>query len=245
MADLAKLALGLSRQLAPLRSRLGATHVYDPSDYARAPMGEYLRRYCAGEKRILFMGMNPGPWGMAQTGVPFGAVPWVRDWMGISGKVGAPPDAHPQRPVLGWKCPRVEVSGDRLWSFFGHAHGSAADFFSSRCVVNYCPLLFLSANDGGVRNIAVNKMTGNAAGKMFALCDEHMDAVLRATRPEIAIGIGDWAERRLLRLAGLGSLQVGKILHPSPASPLANRGFAKVAAEQLRVLGVHDLALAS
>ena len=36
-----------------------------------------------GRKEAVFLGMNPGLWGMAQTGVPFGTVSLVRDWMGI------------------------------------------------------------------------------------------------------------------------------------------------------------------
>ena len=34
-------------------------------------------------KRVVFLGMNPGPFGMAQVGVPFGEVAAVRDWLRI------------------------------------------------------------------------------------------------------------------------------------------------------------------
>ena len=46
------------------------THVYNPLDYAWAAHEAYLRRYAASPKRVLFMGMNPGPVGMVQPGVP-------------------------------------------------------------------------------------------------------------------------------------------------------------------------------
>ena len=52
--------------------------VYNPLDYARRPYEQYLRTYGATPKRVLFLGMNPGPFGMAQTGVPFGDVASVR-----------------------------------------------------------------------------------------------------------------------------------------------------------------------
>ena len=46
---------------------------------------------------MIFLGMHPGPWGMAQIGVPFGEIPAVRDWMGISTTVDKPPVEHRRR----------------------------------------------------------------------------------------------------------------------------------------------------
>ena len=45
---------------------------YNPLTYAWDTFEQYLRKYAGGRKRVLFLGMNPGPWGMTQTGVPFG-----------------------------------------------------------------------------------------------------------------------------------------------------------------------------
>jgi len=42
--------------------------------------------------------MNPGPWGMAQTGVPFGEINAVKDWLGINAEVDKPQKQHPKRP---------------------------------------------------------------------------------------------------------------------------------------------------
>ncbi|XP_012587752.1 PREDICTED: single-strand selective monofunctional uracil DNA glycosylase [Condylura cristata] len=42
---------------------------YNPVEYAWAPHHTYVTRYCQGPKEVLFLGMNPGPFGMAQTGV--------------------------------------------------------------------------------------------------------------------------------------------------------------------------------
>ena len=105
----------LSRELASLRFAAPVTHVYDPTDYARRPHYLYLDRFGTAPKRVVFLGMNPGPFGMAQTGVPFGEVAAVRDYLGIEAPVGRPPREHPRRPVLGFDCPRSEVSGTRLW----------------------------------------------------------------------------------------------------------------------------------
>ena len=88
--------------------------MYNPLSYAREPVEEYLE--LAGENPIeaLFLGMNPGPWGMAQTGVPFGTVDLVRDWMGIEGRVDKPEHEHPKRPILGFGVKRQEISGQRF-----------------------------------------------------------------------------------------------------------------------------------
>ncbi|HVM45250.1 MAG TPA: single-stranded DNA-binding protein, partial [Candidatus Thermoplasmatota archaeon] len=73
-------------------------HVYDPLAYAWEPHARFATRYGRGPKRAVLVGMNPGPWGMGQTGVPFGDVRRVRDWMGVEGRVEQPPRPHPKRP---------------------------------------------------------------------------------------------------------------------------------------------------
>jgi single-strand selective monofunctional uracil DNA glycosylase len=54
------------------------------------------------------------------------------------------------------------------------------------------------------------------------------------------IGVGAFAEERLRRAAKACSsnARIGKILHPSPASPAANRGWAEAASRQLQEQGV-------
>lgn len=43
--------------------------VYNPTVYARTTFEMYIRKYCNTKKSIMYFGMNPGPWGMSQTGV--------------------------------------------------------------------------------------------------------------------------------------------------------------------------------
>ncbi|HKJ89152.1 MAG TPA: single-stranded DNA-binding protein, partial [Gammaproteobacteria bacterium] len=118
------------------------THVYNPLDYARNPHRRYLERYGRGRREVLLVGMNPGPYGMVQTGVPFGDVGMVRDWMGIEGEVGHPRREHPKRPVEGFGCTRGEASGRRLWGWARDRFGAAEAFFERFYVANYCPLAF-------------------------------------------------------------------------------------------------------
>ena len=210
------------------------SHVYNPLDYARLPVERYLERAAAGRGQTLLLGMNPGPWGMAQTGVPFGAVSPVRDWLGIDGPVGKPRQEHPQRPVLGFAVQREEVSGLRFWGWAQARWGTPERFFAHFFVANYCPLLFLEASG---RNRTPDRLTGPERSALFAPCDEALRALVDVIEPARVVGIGAFAERRArVALAGRG-LAVGRILHPSPASPVANRGWAERAEQQLAALG--------
>src|SRR5580765_6339973 len=96
----------LIRAAQSLRSAVGGldfgapvAFVYNPLDYAWKAHERYLRQYGHTPKRVLFLGMNPGPYGMVQTGVPFGEVQAVKDWMKIESPVSKPAREHPKRPV--------------------------------------------------------------------------------------------------------------------------------------------------
>jgi len=210
------------------------SHVYNPLDYAWAPHEAYLRRYGAQRKRIVFLGMNPGPFGMVQCGVPFGEIDAVRDWMGIEAPVGKPARENPKRPVEGFACARSEVSGRRLWSLFRERFGPADAFFAEHFVANYCPLAFF---DHG-RNLTPDKLPAAEAAPLYAACDAHLRALVAALQPEWVIGIGAFAEARAVEaLAGL-PLRIGRVLHPSPASPAANRGWSEAATRQMVAQGL-------
>ena len=71
---LARISRALARDVQTLDFSGPVTHVYNPLEYARAPHEAYLERWGRGPKRVVLLGMNPGPFGMAQTGVPFGDV---------------------------------------------------------------------------------------------------------------------------------------------------------------------------
>jgi single-strand selective monofunctional uracil DNA glycosylase len=212
------------------------TYVYDPLTYARAPHEDYLRRYGAGPKEVVLIGMNPGPFGMAQTGVPFGDPAFVREWMGITGTVTQPPRVHPKRPVVGLASTRTEVSGTRLWGWARARFGSADAFFARFFVLNYCPLVFMEASG---KNRIPEKLPADEREPLFAACDRALADALALLAPQVVVGVGAFAEARARAVLGGGSgARVGRVLHPSPASPLANRGWAEQAEQSLRALGV-------
>jgi len=225
----------LVRKLRLLRFGRPVEYVYNPLEYAPSMHAEYVARYGSGRKEVLLLGMNPGPWGMAQTGVPFGEVSFVRDWLEIAGEIGKPKRENPARPVEGFGCKHSEVSGARLWGWARDTFGTPRRFFKQFYVANYCPLIFLEASG---RNRTPDKLPACEREKLEAACDEALRRTVARLQPRLVIGVGNFAKRRAsAALAGM-DVAVGRIPHPSPASPLANRGWAAQAAQALRQLGV-------
>jgi single-strand selective monofunctional uracil DNA glycosylase len=233
--ELIRISRRLCRLVDSLQFGPPVLYVYNPLSYARAPHEEYLRRYGRGRGRVLLVGMNPGPFGMAQTGVPFGDVAHVRDWLRIKGAVGRPSREHPKRTVLGFQCPRSEVSGSRLWGWAKARYVLPQRFFSRFFVANYCPLVFLQASG---QNRTPDRLGAAERKPLFAACDAALAATVDALQPESVVGVGQFAAQRAREALHGRGLRVGTILHPSPANPRANRGWAEAIEAQLREHGV-------
>jgi single-strand selective monofunctional uracil DNA glycosylase len=233
--SLVDISRALSARVAHLTFAVPVCCVYNPLEYARVPHELYLSRYGTGTKEVLLLGMNPGPFGMVQTGVPFGDVTMVRDWLRVVGPVGKPRNEHPKRPVLGFECRRSEVSGARLWGWARDRFGTPQRFFERFFVANYCPLAFME--DSGA-NRTPDKLTAAEQKALCGACDDALRAVVRELEPRFVIGIGGFAERRARAALAGAQAEIGTILHPSPASPLANLGWAAKIEQQLESLGV-------
>ena len=205
------------------------SHLYNPLEYAWAPHEIYLRRFGATPKKIIFIGMNPGPFGMVQCGIPFGEIAAARDWMGIEAPVDQPVVENPKRPIEGFACARSEVSGRRLWGLFQQRFGTAEAFFAEHFVANYCPLAFF---DHG-RNLTPDKLPNAETTPLYAACDTHLRTIVAILKPDWVIGIGGFAEARAIEALKDSDVRIGKVLHPSPASPAANRGWAEAATRQM------------
>lgn len=233
--DLKAITDELVASLRPLRFGPPVTHVYNPLTYARMPHDLYLERFGGPPKQVVLVGMNPGPWGMVQTGVPFGEIPAIRDWMGIEAPVGRPGREHPRRPVQGFACPRSEVSGRRLWGWARDVFGSPERFFRRFFVLNYCPLAFLE--EGG-RNRTPDRLPAAERRPLFEACDRALLQAVEWLRPELVVGIGGFAEDRVrAALTGM-DVRIGRVSHPSPANPRANRGWDALVRSELAALGV-------
>lgn len=227
----------LHRRTSRLRFGAPVSHVYAPLGYAWPVARAYLERFGGSPKEIVFVGMNPGPFGMAQTGVPFGEVRAVRDWMGLAGKVTSPKGVHPKRPVLGFDCPRSEISGARLWGAFSRRFPKPAAFFKRAFVLNYCPLLFVGETGA---NLTPDKLRPAERAPLERICDDHLAEALGHLSPRIVFGVGLYATKKVAALS-LPGVTVATIPHPSPASPAANRGWDDLARKALAEAGVAGL----
>lgn len=234
-SDLIAVTDRLVADLASLRFSPPVTHVYNPLIYARACHDEYLQRYGRPPREVLLLGMNPGPFGMAQTGVPFGEVSLVRDWLGICAPVGKPDGEHPRRPVQGFDCPRSEVSGARIWGWARKRFGTPERFFSRFFVANYCPLVFMEESG---RNRTPDQLSKAEQQPVLDACDRALRSTVEILRPRLVLGVGKFAEARLRAALQGVDVRIASVLHPSPANPLANRGWNEVMDRTLAELDV-------
>lgn len=238
--EVIRAARELSAAVDKLQFSAPVAYTYNPLNYAWAGHEAYIRRFAHGKKQVLFLGMNPGPFGMAQTGVPFGEIAAVTLWMGIPGApIAQPPSAHPKRPIQGFACPRSEVSGRRLWGLFEQVYGTAENFFSQAYVANYCPLIWMSETGA---NITPAQLPAEQTAQINAACQRHLVQLIELMEPHYLIGIGAYALKQLeIAAAALPERRftLGTLLHPSPASPVANKCWPEKPRQQLRdILGI-------
>ena len=233
MRELTRVSRRLARATGALRFGDPVAYTYAPLDYAREPHERYLA-LARAPVDALFLGMNPGPFGMSQTGVPFGEVAAVRGFLGIEGRVKAPKSEHPKRPVEGLDCARSEVSGRRFWGLMADEFGTREAFFRRAFVWNWCPLAFMSESGA---NITPDKLRAREQAALSEACDRALLEMIAALRPKTLIGVGAFAAERARRVVPEGTLAIETILHPSPASPAANRGWHAAARKQLVAIG--------
>ena len=171
----------------------------------------------AGPREILFVGMNPGPFGMAQNGVPFGDTAMVRDWLGIEAPVERPRREHPKRPVLGLRMTRGEVSGARLWGWARGAFRDSGAILPARLRVELLPTFL----HGGER---AERHPRQAAPRRARAPVRGLRRCTRRGRsptsgPVIVVGIGAFAAWRAAPLAEAAGAGVRRRPPPEPREP--------------------------
>ncbi|MCJ8501057.1 uracil-DNA glycosylase family protein [Desulfatitalea alkaliphila] len=225
----------LTARLAPLRFAPPVHSVYNPLTYAREAHLAYAARYAGEGREVLLLGMNPGPWGMAQTGIPFGDVEMVTRWLDIRAAVGQPARPHPKRPIEGFACRRGEVSGQRLWGWAKSRFGTPERFFGRFWVANYCPLVFMEESG---RNRTPDKLPPAEREPLLAACDAALAETVALFKPRRVVGVGAFAAQQAAKALAHLNLPVGRIAHPSPANPKANAGWADLIEKELAAMGV-------
>jgi single-strand selective monofunctional uracil DNA glycosylase len=223
----------LSRTVDALEFGEPVAYIYNPLDYARVSHERYLA-LARPNIDALFLGMNPGPFGMAQTGVPFGEVAAVKRFLGITEAVKAPHAMHVKRPIEGFHCARSEVSGRRFWGLMESHCVDAETFFRRGFVWNWCPLAFMSESGA---NLTPDKLAREERGPLVDACDEALRKVVELTAPRIVIGVGAFASKCAARALGESAPEIVTMLHPSPASPAANKGWDAAARRTLQQCG--------
>jgi len=235
LMDIESILAKLSSEVEELSFAEPVHTVYNPLKYAERPHMAFWSRYGRPKKEAVFLGMNPGPWGMAQTGVPFGEVRLVNGWMKIDEDVEKPENEHPKRPVTGFDCTRSEVSGSRLWGWAKDRFGEPDNFFKRFFVVNYCPLIFLEESG---RNRTPDKLKSMEREALFKPCDEALRSYIEYLGAELVIGVGRFAAERALAALEQKGVRIERISHPSPANPAANRGWAELVERELTDMGI-------
>jgi len=209
----------LVKELQTLRFPSPVSFIYSPLEYAWPLHEEYVRRYYRPTARVLFVGMNPGPFGMVQSGIPFGDVVIVKEWLDIRGDLvstALPERVHPKRPILGLNCPRREVSGQRFWGWARQGWHSSDGFFSWAFVYNYCPLAFLSSSG---KNISLEQLReGNSKTELLRHCNRCLLYLVDDWKPLVIFGLGKFAYQMCDQVVG-HLCPVYMLPHPSPANP--------------------------
>ena len=214
-----RLSEDCNRGIYRIMKHKSVAHVTNPLDYAWAYHEQFIDQWSEFGATTLLLGMNPGPYGTAQTGVPFGATAMARDILHIKERdVRTPPGAHPKRPIEGLSMERQEVSGTRFWSMLSDHYGSTEAIFSNIYVVNHCPLLILGETGRNITPVDLPKAT---IEPVLKACDKHLKSVVDIMAIESVIGVGNYAKKRAQSV--LNDVHIDSMWHPSPASPLANR----------------------
>ncbi|MBN2723359.1 MAG: single-stranded DNA-binding protein [Deltaproteobacteria bacterium] len=224
-----------NKKLEKLQFSSPVAHTYNPLSYSFKMALDYSEKFGSEKVKAVFLGMNPGPFGMVQTGVPFGEIAAVRDFLKIPDQTGRPYSQHPKRSVEGFECKRSEVSGRRLWEFMKDRFGDCSYMKGRVFIANYCPLAFLSERGS---NITPDKLKKSERESLFEICDELILETFKMLDPEYLIGIGNFAFERLTML-NPSEKTLLKIPHPSPANPRANKFWFEDTSEILDGLGLY------
>ena len=235
LKDYIKFTDNFNTALAKLSFSAPVAYVYNPLDYAKNGWLDYCAKYGAAPKRVMFLGMNPGPWGMAQTGVPFGAVKEVTGFLDLHPKIGKPTQEHPKRPVTGLACNRNEVSGSRVWGLARERFGTAENFFKDFFIANYCPLIFYTED---AKNVTPDKIKPSEREPLLEVCDESLRWLTLIIKPRFVVGIGKFAAQRAQTALKDTDITTFGITHPSPANPKANRGWAQLVTAEMTAGGL-------
>nr|XP_022920875.1 single-strand selective monofunctional uracil DNA glycosylase-like [Onthophagus taurus] len=227
----------LSLELNNLTFSFPVHYIYNPLEYAWEPHSTFVKTYCKGTKDVLFLGLNPGPWGMCQTGIPFGEVNISKEWLKMNGEVEKPKDECPKKQIKGFECHRSEESGKRFYGFFKNLCRTPEAFFKNAFVYNLCPLAFMKKESA---NITPHELKGQIKKDIENICGKTLVDILKLLDIKIIVALGRYTEKQAIEITQgfqLGHIKVIYMPHPSPRV-VGNNNWAEKAQN---VLDTNDL----
>ncbi|KAK6639299.1 hypothetical protein RUM43_007571 [Polyplax serrata] len=211
-------------------------YVYNPLLYAKDLHENFIKKYFENcSKKILFLGMNPGPWGMCQTGIVFGDKDHVKEWLKLCGQVNKPKKEHPRKKITGLDCSRKEISGKKFWGFFRKLCQTPEQFFQHSFVYNLCCLAFVDTSGKNITPPEIKDI--QVRNRLLNICNETFVKIIKEFKFEIVIGVGKFAEKNAiteLRRNGLSNVKVLSIPHPSPRSAKIFRVWEEMTLKKLK-----------
>ena len=219
--ELLAAASRLRHELRGLRFGPPVSHVYDPLDYARRGYESYVRAFANAPKRVLFVGMNPGP---VRDGADRRAVRRRPDGARLAAasrrrSAGRRPSTRSDR------CRASRVRAARSAAPASGAPSRSAS--ASRSASSPTTSSRTTARSRSSRRAAAiarpTSCPSASARRCFAPATRTCAGWCAALEPEWVIGIGAFAEARARE--ALPGARVGRITHPSPANPRAQENW--------------------
>jgi len=236
----------LSARLEPVRAALPAAGLkavaaIDPTSYAFGNYTRFMQLAASGPRLALFVGMNPGPHGMAQTGIPFGDVDTARVLLGGADTIDPLPGLRAASGAA-WDCKglayhRGEQSGMRLWSALSQLCGSPQAALERCCIVNYCPLYMVGPE---LENITPSDLPRrhDITRALEAACDEHLRQLVLGLEVKTVLSFGSYAHASARRALSGFPVDFYTTPHPSPRRGSAAEWIASALPLLAGVLGV-------
>ncbi|XP_022920876.2 single-strand selective monofunctional uracil DNA glycosylase-like [Onthophagus taurus] len=220
----------LSKELNNLTFSSPAHYIYNPLEYAWKPHSTFVKTYCKGTKDVLFLRINPGPWGMCQTGIPFGEVNISKEWLKMNGEVEKPKNECPKKQIKGFECHRSEQSGKRFYGFFKNLCRTPEVFFKNAFVYNFCPLSFMEKEEEGKRcaNITPDKLKGQIKKDLENICGKTLVNILKLLDVKIIVAVGRYTEKQAVKIIQESQLDI-EVIYMRHPSRMAGRNWSKTA----------------
>lgn len=139
----------------------------------------------------------------------------------------------------------MQVSGARFWELFRRLCPTPESFFNNCAIHNLCPLAFMTETG---KNVAPSDMPVKILRQLDSLCDTTFLEVVSLFKVEHVITVGKYAytcAQKAMTAANVTHVALHCMMHPSPANPSANKGWADIAEGQLREFGVYNIIAAN